>query len=145
MGRCFWDGPWTSVCMSLSGRRRPPVTFPGRPALVVRCTMKTWVGHLMDLVLTLCVAYIVHSSCISSFKIQGWENYINFVIHDFVGINFDFNKLQAAEGHYYNVTNGDYDYILNLCGPVKNTLCDQKASPVTNPGVCQVKHGGTAA
>lgn len=78
-------------------------------------------------------------------KSQGWENYINFVIHNFVGINFDFNKLQAAEGHYYNVTNGDYDYILNLCGPVKNTLCDQKASPVTNPGVCQVKHGGTAA
>lgn len=67
------------------------------------------------------------------------------VYNEDLGINFDFNKLQAAEGHYYNVTNGHYDYILNLCGPVKNTLCDQKTSPVTNPGVCQVKHGGTAA
>ncbi|XP_056014073.1 cation-independent mannose-6-phosphate receptor-like [Ostrea edulis] len=62
-----------------------------------------------------------------------------------LGINFDLNKLRASLGHYYNVTSGDYDYILNLCGPVKNTICDKNAAHVSNPGICQVKHGGTAS
>ncbi|XP_062610067.1 cation-independent mannose-6-phosphate receptor-like [Saccostrea cucullata] len=66
------------------------------------------------------------------------------VYNEELGINFDLNKLKGSEGHYYNATAKEYDYILNICGPVTNTLCDQKPGHVSNPGVCQIKHGGTA-
>ena len=85
----------------------------------------------------------IYTAALNDICFAGQSNY--FWCSDYpTGINFDFNKLQASEGHYYNVTTQDYDYLLNLCGPVKNTLCDQKTGHVTNPGVCQIKHGGTA-
>lgn len=47
------------------------------------------------------------------------------------GFSFDLSPLSKPDGGYYNVTNGNYDYYINVCGPVTAAKCPAKA------GVCQ--------
>lgn len=55
-------------------------------------------------------------------------------------LSFDLSPLTKADGDFYNLTNGGYDYLINVCGPVKTSSCPDKA------GVCQLERaGGTAA
>ncbi|GLD49816.1 cation-independent mannose-6-phosphate receptor [Lates japonicus] len=50
------------------------------------------------------------------------------------GFSFDLSPL-SKNGGFYNLTSGNYDYYINVCGPVKvpNSNCPEKA------GACQVE------
>uniref|UniRef100_A0A4W4G3A2 Insulin-like growth factor 2 receptor n=1 Tax=Electrophorus electricus TaxID=8005 RepID=A0A4W4G3A2_ELEEL len=48
------------------------------------------------------------------------------------GFSFDLTPLSKAEGGYYNVSNDNYDYFINVCGSVKAGNCPETA------GACQV-------
>lgn len=55
-------------------------------------------------------------------------------------LSFDLSPLTKASGGFYNLTTSGYDYLINVCGPVKASSCPDKA------GACQLeKAGGTAA
>lgn len=56
-------------------------------------------------------------------------------------LSFDLSPLAKADGGFYNLTSGSYDYFINVCGPVKASNCPEKT------GACQVeqKTDGTAA
>ena len=55
----------------------------------------------------------------------------------FSGFTFDLSPLRKVGG-FYKVTNDkDFDFLLNVCGPLTGTKCD--ASNITDPGICQVK------
>ena len=55
----------------------------------------------------------------------------------FTGFNFDLSPLKK-NGESYKVTNDkEFDFLLNVCGPVNGTKCD--SSGITGPGICQVK------
>ncbi|XP_037100637.1 cation-independent mannose-6-phosphate receptor [Syngnathus acus] len=47
------------------------------------------------------------------------------------GFSFDLSPLTKANGGYYNLTNDNYDYYINVCGPVTVANCPEKA------GACQ--------
>ncbi|XP_074540826.1 cation-independent mannose-6-phosphate receptor [Halichoeres trimaculatus] len=47
--------------------------------------------------------------------------------------SFDLSPLTKANGGYYNLTSGSYDYYINVCGPVTAAGCPAKA------GACQVE------
>ncbi|XP_076612208.1 cation-independent mannose-6-phosphate receptor [Chaetodon auriga] len=47
--------------------------------------------------------------------------------------SFDLSPLNKADGGFYNLTSGSYDYYINVCGPVKAASCPEKA------GACQVE------
>ncbi|KAK2855938.1 hypothetical protein Q5P01_004673 [Channa striata] len=49
------------------------------------------------------------------------------------GFSFDLSPLTKAKGEFYNLTNGKYDYYINVCGHVKVANCPEKA------GACQVE------
>uniref|UniRef100_A0A8C2ZDD4 Insulin-like growth factor 2 receptor n=1 Tax=Cyclopterus lumpus TaxID=8103 RepID=A0A8C2ZDD4_CYCLU len=49
------------------------------------------------------------------------------------GFSFDLSPLSKADGGFYNLTSGNYDYYINVCGPVKAASCPEKA------GTCQVE------
>ncbi|KAM9840298.1 cation-independent mannose-6-phosphate receptor [Aulostomus maculatus] len=49
------------------------------------------------------------------------------------GFSFDLSPLTKADGGFYNLSNGGYDYYINVCGPVKAATCPEKA------GACQVE------
>lgn len=48
-------------------------------------------------------------------------------------LSFDLSPLSKADGGFYNLTSGNYDYYINVCGPVKAASCPEKA------GACQVE------
>ncbi|XP_053300759.1 cation-independent mannose-6-phosphate receptor [Pleuronectes platessa] len=48
------------------------------------------------------------------------------------GFSFDLSPL-SKNGSFYNLTSGNYDYYINVCGPVKAADCPGKA------GACQVE------
>ena len=58
------------------------------------------------------------------------------------GVNFDLNRLKKSTSPYYNITQGDFDYILNVCDVVKGTKCDSNGRNSPPPAICRVKHGG---
>uniref|UniRef100_UPI0037E7D95A cation-independent mannose-6-phosphate receptor n=1 Tax=Semicossyphus pulcher TaxID=241346 RepID=UPI0037E7D95A len=47
--------------------------------------------------------------------------------------SFDLSPLTKAEGGFYNLSSGSYDYYINVCGPVTAAHCPAKA------GACQVE------
>ncbi|XP_041831231.1 cation-independent mannose-6-phosphate receptor [Melanotaenia boesemani] len=49
------------------------------------------------------------------------------------GFSFDLSPLTKPDGGYYNLTNGNYEYYINVCSPVKYGTCPEKA------GACQVE------
>nr|QPB70590.1 insulin-like growth factor 2 receptor [Pampus argenteus] len=49
------------------------------------------------------------------------------------GFSFDLSPLTKADGGFYNLSSGTYDYYINVCGPVKAATCPEKA------GACQVE------
>ncbi|XP_077442699.1 cation-independent mannose-6-phosphate receptor isoform X2 [Stigmatopora argus] len=49
------------------------------------------------------------------------------------GFSFDLSPLTKAAGGYYNLTNDNYDYFINVCGSVTAAQCPEKA------GACQVE------
>ncbi|XP_056283695.1 cation-independent mannose-6-phosphate receptor [Pseudoliparis swirei] len=49
------------------------------------------------------------------------------------GFSFDLSPLSKAAGGFYNLTSGNYDYYINVCGAVKAASCPEKA------GTCQVE------
>ncbi|KAK9531251.1 hypothetical protein VZT92_010686 [Zoarces viviparus] len=49
------------------------------------------------------------------------------------GFSFDLSPLSNADGGFYNLTSGNYDYYINVCGPVKAASCPETA------GACQVE------
>ncbi|KAM4522347.1 cation-independent mannose-6-phosphate receptor isoform 2-T2 [Odontesthes bonariensis] len=49
------------------------------------------------------------------------------------GFSFDLSPLTKPDGSFYNLTNGNYNYYINVCGPVKAATCPEKA------GACQVE------
>ncbi|XP_054616857.1 cation-independent mannose-6-phosphate receptor [Dunckerocampus dactyliophorus] len=49
------------------------------------------------------------------------------------GFSFDLSPLSKADGGFYNLTNDNYDYYINVCGPVKAATCPE------NAGACQVE------
>lgn len=56
-----------------------------------------------------------------------------------IELSFDLSPLTKASGGFYNLTNGNYDYLINVCGPVTASTCPDKA------GACQLeKTTGTA-
>lgn len=48
-------------------------------------------------------------------------------------LSFDLSPLSNPASGYYNLTSGNYDYYINVCGPLKGTRCPEKA------GACQVE------
>lgn len=70
-------------------------------------------------------------------------NTVYFIRHSAVlpaELSFDLSPLTKADGDFYNLTKGGYDYLINVCGPVKTSSCPDKA------GVCQLERAaGTAA
>lgn len=48
-------------------------------------------------------------------------------------LSFDLSPLTKAEGGFYNLSNGNYDFYINVCDPVKASTCPEKA------GACQVE------
>uniref|UniRef100_A0AAZ3QLR5 Insulin-like growth factor 2 receptor n=1 Tax=Oncorhynchus tshawytscha TaxID=74940 RepID=A0AAZ3QLR5_ONCTS len=48
------------------------------------------------------------------------------------GFSFDLSPLSKPGGGFYNMSNGDYDYFINVCGSVTAAKCPLKA------GACQV-------
>ena len=57
------------------------------------------------------------------------------------GYHFDLSRLTKKSGEYYFVTNasGTYDYLLNVCGPVTGSRCDNGHVPTA---ACQLKKNG---
>ncbi|KAM3602400.1 uncharacterized protein V6R79_003255 [Siganus canaliculatus] len=53
-------------------------------------------------------------------------------------ISFDLSPLSKPNGEFYNLTSDNYDYFINVCGPVKATGCPEKA------GACQVEKSATS-
>nr|XP_020473896.1 cation-independent mannose-6-phosphate receptor isoform X2 [Monopterus albus] len=49
------------------------------------------------------------------------------------GFSFDLSPLSKVNGGFYNLTSEDYNYYINVCGPVNVTNCPEKA------GACQAK------
>uniref|UniRef100_A0A3Q1FE05 Insulin-like growth factor 2 receptor n=1 Tax=Acanthochromis polyacanthus TaxID=80966 RepID=A0A3Q1FE05_9TELE len=49
------------------------------------------------------------------------------------GFSFDLSPLSKPGGGFYNLTSGNYDYYINVCGQVKAATCPEKA------GACQVE------
>uniref|UniRef100_A0A8C6L0H5 Insulin-like growth factor 2 receptor n=6 Tax=Nothobranchius TaxID=28779 RepID=A0A8C6L0H5_NOTFU len=49
------------------------------------------------------------------------------------GFSFDLSPLTKPDGSFYNMTSGNYNYYINVCGPVKVETCPEKA------GACQVE------
>ncbi|CAG5960595.1 unnamed protein product, partial [Menidia menidia] len=47
------------------------------------------------------------------------------------GFSFDLSPLTKPDGGFYNLTSGDYNYFINVCGPVKIGSCPERA------GACQ--------
>ncbi|XP_034555992.1 cation-independent mannose-6-phosphate receptor [Notolabrus celidotus] len=47
--------------------------------------------------------------------------------------SFDLSPLTKADGGFYNLSSGNYDYYINVCGPVTAAKCPAKA------GACQVE------
>ncbi|XP_067674216.1 cation-independent mannose-6-phosphate receptor-like isoform X2 [Haliotis asinina] len=60
------------------------------------------------------------------------------VFDDDAGYSFDVSRLTKPAGKYYKVSDSkqEYDFLLNVCGPVTGTKCDVGH---TNTAVCQVK------
>ena len=58
------------------------------------------------------------------------------------GFSFDLSPLKKTGDFYKITTDPEYDYTLNVCGPVTGTKCDD--SDITNPGICQVKKGASS-
>lgn len=48
-------------------------------------------------------------------------------------LSFDLSPLTKADGGFYNLTSGNYDYLINVCDPVKAANCPEQA------GACQVE------
>ncbi|XP_067097484.1 cation-independent mannose-6-phosphate receptor [Osmerus mordax] len=55
------------------------------------------------------------------------------------GISFDLTPLRRPVGSFYNMSSGDYEYLINVCGQVKAAKCPDKA------GACQVDQSGTSS
>ncbi|XP_076873911.1 cation-independent mannose-6-phosphate receptor isoform X2 [Brachyhypopomus gauderio] len=55
------------------------------------------------------------------------------------GFSFDLTPLRKADGQYYNVFDGSYDYLINVCGSVKAENCPETA------GACQVDQSKTVS
>uniref|UniRef100_A0A4W5NIP0 Insulin-like growth factor 2 receptor n=1 Tax=Hucho hucho TaxID=62062 RepID=A0A4W5NIP0_9TELE len=53
------------------------------------------------------------------------------------GFSFDLSPLSKPGGGFYNMSNGDYDYLINVCGTVTAAKCPLKA------GACQVDQSGS--
>ncbi|KAM6964907.1 cation-independent mannose-6-phosphate receptor [Aplochiton taeniatus] len=53
------------------------------------------------------------------------------------GISFDLSPLSKQNGGFYNLSSGDYDYYINVCGSVTAAKCPAKA------GTCQVDQSGS--
>ncbi|XP_071019066.1 cation-independent mannose-6-phosphate receptor-like [Oncorhynchus clarkii lewisi] len=53
------------------------------------------------------------------------------------GFSFDLSPLSKPGGGFYNMSNGDYDYLINVCGSVTAAKCPLKA------GACQVDQSGS--
>ncbi|XP_035630752.1 cation-independent mannose-6-phosphate receptor [Oncorhynchus keta] len=53
------------------------------------------------------------------------------------GFSFDLSPLSKPGGGFYNMSNGDYDYFINVCGSVTAAKCPLKA------GACQVDQSGS--
>ncbi|KAM9355931.1 cation-independent mannose-6-phosphate receptor [Pholidichthys leucotaenia] len=49
------------------------------------------------------------------------------------GFSFDLSPLTKSDGSSYNLSSGNYNYSINVCGPVKVEGCPEKA------GACQVE------
>ncbi|XP_011491456.3 cation-independent mannose-6-phosphate receptor [Oryzias latipes] len=49
------------------------------------------------------------------------------------GFSFDLSPLSKPDGGFYNLTDGTYTYLINVCGPVKTNSCPDGA------GACQVE------
>lgn len=54
-------------------------------------------------------------------------------------LSFDLSPLTKTDGGFYNLTIGNYDYYINVCGPVKAVNCPDKA------GACQVEQRQSVA
>lgn len=54
------------------------------------------------------------------------------------GFSFDLSPLSKPNGGYYNLTSGNYNYYINVCGPVTAASCPPKA------GVCQSDKSGSS-
>lgn len=50
---------------------------------------------------------------------------------------FDLNPLQK-EGRPYKIDVGEYEYYINVCGPIKGTPCNNKTD-IQDPAACQAK------
>ena len=48
------------------------------------------------------------------------------------GFSFDLSPLRRPDGGYYNISTPDYDYHINVCGPLATARCP------ANAGSCQV-------
>ncbi|KAK3097797.1 hypothetical protein FSP39_013248 [Pinctada imbricata] len=64
------------------------------------------------------------------------------IMDEELGVNFDLNRLKTATS-YYNITYGNFDYNINVCGEIKGSKCDSNGRNTPQPGVCQIKHGGS--
>ncbi|XP_029607760.1 cation-independent mannose-6-phosphate receptor [Salmo trutta] len=53
------------------------------------------------------------------------------------GFSFDLSPLSKPGGGFYNMSNADYDYFINVCGSVTAAKCPVKA------GACQVDQSGS--
>ncbi|XP_077408147.1 cation-independent mannose-6-phosphate receptor [Vanacampus margaritifer] len=49
------------------------------------------------------------------------------------GFSFDLSPLSKPDGGFYNLTNDNYEYYINVCGPVTAANCPERA------GACQVE------
>uniref|UniRef100_A0A3Q3IPM5 Uncharacterized protein n=1 Tax=Monopterus albus TaxID=43700 RepID=A0A3Q3IPM5_MONAL len=59
-------------------------------------------------------------------------------VEDPQAFSFDLSPLSKVNGGFYNLTSEDYNYYINVCGPVNVTNCPEKA------GACQAKTLGEA-
>ncbi|XP_022089875.1 cation-independent mannose-6-phosphate receptor-like [Acanthaster planci] len=63
------------------------------------------------------------------------------VFDDDAGFSFDLSRLTSAN-KFYNMTDGDYDYYINVCAPIADTPCNDGSIP--NPAACQVKRDSSS-
>ncbi|XP_076026629.1 cation-independent mannose-6-phosphate receptor [Genypterus blacodes] len=54
------------------------------------------------------------------------------------GFSFDLSPLSKPEGGFYNLSSNNYDYYINVCGPVHASTCAERA------GACQVEKSSKA-